>query len=55
MKKLTLGNNKKIGGVCSGIANYFGFDTFIVRLLFLFCGQISWCLYFILWILMDEE
>lgn len=28
--------NKMIGGVCSGLSNYFGIDTTIVRLLFLF-------------------
>jgi phage shock protein PspC (stress-responsive transcriptional regulator) len=26
-------SRKKIGGVCAGIANYFGCSTFIVRLL----------------------
>lgn len=33
-KKLVKGNNKKLAGVCSGIANYFGIDATIVRLVF---------------------
>lgn len=31
-KRLTKGTDKKICGVCSGIANYFGLDPTIVRL-----------------------
>lgn len=33
-KKLAKGNNKKLCGVCSGIADYFGIDPTIVRLIF---------------------
>ncbi len=33
-KKLIKGNDKKLAGVCSGIANYFGIDPTIVRLIF---------------------
>lgn len=33
-KKLTKGNDKKLAGVCSGIAAYFGVDPTIVRLIF---------------------
>lgn len=31
-KKLTKSNNKKIFGVCGGIADYFGIDATLVRL-----------------------
>lgn len=31
-KRLTKGTDKKLCGVCSGIANYFGCDPTIVRL-----------------------
>ncbi len=31
---LTLGADKKVGGVCSGFANYFDMDPSAVRLLF---------------------
>ena len=45
--------NKVIGGVCGGIANYFGMDAALLRLLFafmiLFAGTGFW-LYIILWI-----
>lgn len=47
--------NKVIGGVCSGLANYFGMDASLIRLLFafmiLFAGTGFW-LYVILWIVM---
>ena len=33
MKKLKKSNNKVICGVCGGIANYFGIDATIVRIL----------------------
>lgn len=33
-KKLTKGKDKKLAGVCSGIAAYFGVDPTIVRLIF---------------------
>ena len=33
-RKITKGKEKKIAGVCDGIAKYFGIDTMIVRLIF---------------------
>jgi phage shock protein PspC (stress-responsive transcriptional regulator) len=45
-------DNKIIGGVCSGLAAYFGVDVVIIRIAFialLFLGGISLLLYFILW------
>ena len=33
MKRLCLSNNKKVCGVCGGIAEYFGIDPTIVRLI----------------------
>ncbi|MGN6530217.1 MAG: PspC domain-containing protein [Ginsengibacter sp.] len=41
-------NNKILGGVCSGIAAYFGIDPVIVRILFLVSG-IGIIAYIILW------
>jgi phage shock protein PspC (stress-responsive transcriptional regulator) len=41
-------NNKILGGVCSGIAAYFGIDPVIVRILFLVSG-IGVLAYIILW------
>lgn len=52
-------SDKWIAGVCSGIANYFGWDVAILRLVYLlltvftgFCGVI---VYIILWICMPKE
>lgn len=52
-------NDKWLAGVCSGIANYFGWDPAIVRLVYLlltFCTAFSGILvYIILWICMPED
>nr|MDQ6904807.1 PspC domain-containing protein [Bacteroidota bacterium] len=42
-------NHKILGGVCSGIAAYFGIDPVIVRVLFIVSG-IGFFLYILLWI-----
>ena len=56
-KKLSRSNNKMIGGVCAGIADYLGLDPTIVRivwvLLLLFAG-FGILLYLILWIVMPK-
>ena len=33
-KKITKGKDKKLAGVCDGIAKYFGIDTIFIRLIF---------------------
>ncbi|MEO6583630.1 MAG: PspC domain-containing protein, partial [Ferruginibacter sp.] len=46
-------NNKIIGGVCSGIANYFGIDVVVVRVIFVafaLVGGVSVIPYLILWV-----
>jgi phage shock protein C len=48
-------NDKVIGGVCGGLAQYFGIDTVIVRLIFvalIFAGGMGLLLYPILWLIM---
>jgi phage shock protein PspC (stress-responsive transcriptional regulator) len=50
-------NHKTLGGVCSGLANYFGIDTIIPRMLFLvafFAFGTGLLAYFIMWILIPE-
>lgn len=50
-------NDKMIGGVCSGIAAYFGIDTTIIRvitLLLIFFGGLSLWVYIILWIVIPK-
>lgn len=46
-------NHKVIGGVCSGLANYFGIDVVVVRVIFVilaFAGGLSIIPYLILWL-----
>lgn len=52
-------NNKWIAGVCGGIADYFGWDTELLRLIWVlatigtaFCGGI---VYLVLWLIMPLE
>lgn len=48
-------NNKVIGGVCSGIANYFNLDITLVRVLLVIlviCGTIGVWAYLLLWLCM---
>ncbi len=56
MKKLQRDTqNRVIGGVCSGLANYFGIDAALVRVLFVFAllaFSAGFWLYIILWIVM---
>jgi phage shock protein PspC (stress-responsive transcriptional regulator) len=50
-------DDKILGGVASGIANYFGIDPLIVRLLFvasLFMGGFGVVAYILMWILVPE-
>ncbi|MDO4213820.1 MAG: PspC domain-containing protein [Bacteroidales bacterium] len=50
--------DRKIFGVCGGIAEYFGVDSVIIRLIFLFlticagCGVLA---YLISWIVIPEQ
>ena len=48
-------SNKIIGGVCSGIANYFNIDPIIIRLIFVFTFAMSWIVYIILWIVLPQS
>ena len=55
MKKFYLSyTDKKIGGVCGGLAEYFGVDSTFVRLLFVLLalfGGFTVIAYLILWII----
>jgi phage shock protein PspC (stress-responsive transcriptional regulator) len=58
-KRLVKSQNKMIGGVCGGIAEYLDFDYTIVRLVYtlltiftLFSGVI---VYLVLWIIMPKK
>ncbi len=46
-------NNKLLGGVCAGLANYFGIDKLVVRILFIlfaFGFGFGFVIYLILWV-----
>ncbi|MFT4654356.1 MAG: phage shock protein C [Patiriisocius sp.] len=50
----------KIGGVCAGIANYFGIETWLVRILtvtafLLLAGPFILVAYVALWFILDDE
>jgi len=50
--------NKKIAGVCGGLANHFEIDPTLVRVMFVM-GFIFWgvgpILYLLLWLLMEKQ
>ncbi len=56
-KKIALSSNKKIAGVCGGVAEYLGIDPTIVRIIWLvlvlFCG-VGLLAYLICWILFPK-
>lgn len=58
MKQLTKSRNKKICGVCGGIAEYFNVDPSLVRLVWLLlvlCAGTGFLAYFIAAIVMPES
>ena len=59
-QKLTRSSNKVIAGVCAGLADYFGWDPALVRVLYLLISIFSAAfpgvlVYIILWIVMPES
>lgn len=40
-KKLTKSTDKKLGGVCAGLAEYFGWDVTLTRVLYLIVSIVS--------------
>jgi phage shock protein C len=51
--------NRMLGGVCGGLAEYFGIDPSIVRVIFVLLslpgGIPGPLIYFILWLVVPEE
>lgn len=58
-KLVRLVNDKKLGGVCAGLARYFGMDVSIMRVAYLILtiltGSLLFWLYLILWIILPQE
>ena len=59
MKRLVLDKqNKKIAGVCAGIANYLDVDVTVVRIIFLCAllfGFFGFWFYLIIWAIAPQE
>ena len=57
-RKLMRSNNRMIAGVCSGIADYFGWDITMVRIIYVlltfFTAFSGGIVYLILWLVMPE-
>lgn len=57
-KKLMRSNNRMIAGVCSGIADYWGWDITLVRIIYVlltfFTAFSGLIVYLILWLVMPE-
>ena len=50
--------DKKIAGVCGGLAEYFNIDSLIVRVAFLafaICGSLGGWAYILLWLLAPKK
>lgn len=50
--------NRRIAGVCGGIAKYLNVDPVVVRILFLvalLCGSLGFWAYIIVWIAAPED
>ncbi len=57
-KKLERSADNVIGGVCGGIANYFGIDPTVVRvisLLLIFSTFPALLIYLVMWVIVPEE
>ncbi len=54
-----LASDKKIAGVCAGLARYFGMDTSIMRIAYLvltiLSGSLLFWIYVILWLVLPQE
>ena len=57
-KKLERSANKQIFGVCAGLAEYFGIDSTLVRIIFVvgvIAGFSTGLLYFVLWLVTVKQ
>jgi phage shock protein PspC (stress-responsive transcriptional regulator) len=57
-KLMRSSTDKKLGGVCAGLGNYFDVDVTLVRVLWLlavFCAGTGLLLYVILWLVLPVE
>ena len=58
MKKLLRSKNKKIAGVCAGVAEYFGWDPTMVRLVWalaVVCASVGFWAYIVCALVIPEK
>ena len=59
MKQFYLSESDKIiGGVCGGLAEYFGIDSLLVRIIvfvLVWCGTIGLWVYLLIWLIAPRE
>ena len=58
-RRLTRSRNKMIAGVCAGIAEYFGWDVTLFRVVFVIASIVSVAfpgilVYLVLWVVMPQ-
>ena len=57
-KKLYRSKEKMLGGVCGGVADFFGMDRSVVRIIFallILAGTLGFWLYLLMWIIVPQE
>ncbi len=59
-RRLTRSNNRMIAGVCAGIAEYFGWDVTVTRIVYVVISILSVAfpgilVYLILWLVMPQR
>jgi len=57
-KKLYRSRDRMLGGVCGGVADYFGIDKSLVRIIFaafILAGTVGFWLYLLMWIIIPSE
>ena len=57
-KKLYRSRDRMLGGVCGGVADYFGIDKSPVRIIFaalILAGTVGFWLYLLMWIIIPSE
>lgn len=58
-KRLTRSSNRMLAGVCAGLADYFGWDVTMVRIVYalatIFTAFSGIIVYIILWIVMPQR
>ena len=48
-------DNRRIAGVCSGLAKYLNIDPRLLRWIFILTAEVTGVVYLLLWIYLDEE